>query len=1021
MYNDWLDLAKKLRASEEQYNNIKNIIINEDKRSSVQSNVSDHPSRPSTANGYKAYDPAIQQQRSQTPSETWSSTANGNHIYGETSSSSSRPPSAAAYSSGRSTPVNNPTASRPKPTIRPKPEALHGHAITHEHGAAQNPAITDLHERWARLRISGQSAAPTSQPRADNAVPDGPTFRIPSPSDYISSPAKSSAVPNALRPGGPRDMPPLNNGPIVPPKLPLDTSIAVGLPKPPSPTYSPARNMQTPGGINPPRSTARSVVGTGGRKNSITSSISSRTPGGDDGSYFPRTNEDVEDASSRRRGSVGLPREGRSINAQMLFDYMRLYDILLIDVRDRQQFDDGHIDHSRILCVEPLTLRLNMSAEELQGALVLSPDIEQALFERRDRYELIVYYDQSTLTSAFLSRTDLSPREEPLKILYDALVEFNFEHPLRRPPLLLEGGLDAWEDLLGRPALKTSDTYATKAEKAKSPKRKPVPIPSHLPELTVEKKRRGTFNPLGAEEARKWEEKARAESLPLELMPPVEDEIEEEEEEAGTPFYNRTTEDFLRRYPAIEAEPESMVQASTILSQYSSPPPISRPPAPPSYPAPGAPSTIPSIPSRPPPAAPRVSYSGAHERALAPFPANQRVSQLRPYVPPKDMPQNIRLPRTGLINFGVTCYMNATIQCLSATLPLTRIFRDGSYRRYIQRDNWKGSKGLLPEHYANLIHHLWRDDVTACRPSTFRSFCARLNDTWGKNEQQDAKEFYDFVIDFLHEDMNISWRNPPPHVLSPAEEGVRERMHPAYASMIEWTRWSKRDKSPVSDLFAGQHASRLRCLACGTTSTTYETFYSISIEIPRSGAGHIYSCLDSYCQEEKMTKGWKCPNCKKERDATKRIFITRAPRNLVVHFKRFESVGRGDSARKVRTPIEFPLSGLDISKHMQQPPSPSDTDATVRVCGDNNIRNMKIEESMTPPFVYDAYGVIRHIGASINRGHYIACVRDPGRGRWRTFNDDRVVDFDPEVLDPPQRLQGEEAYILFFERRMQGL
>jgi ubiquitin carboxyl-terminal hydrolase 8 len=699
----------------------------------------------------------------------------------------------------------------------------------------------------------------------------------------------------------------------------------------------------------------------------------------------------------------------------MLFDYMRLYDILLIDVRSRTEFDDGHIDHSRIMCVEPLTIRIGMSAEELQGSLILSPDLEQAMFDRRGRYEMVVYYDQSTPTSAFLSRTDLSAKEESLKILYDALVEFNIEHPLRRPPLLLEGGLDAWTELLGLPALKTSNTAETKAQKAMGPKRKPVPIPLQLPELTVEKKRRGTFNPLDAEEARRWEEKARAESLPLELMPPTEEEVEEEDEEINASYY-RATDDFLRRFPAVDVEPESMVRASQ-FPQYPTP---SRPAPPPpsSYPAQAQATTsdLPAIPSRPPPAAPRVSYSGAHERAVAPYAQNQRVSQLRPYVPPKDMPQNIRLPRTGLINFGVTCYMNATIQCLSATLPLTRIIRDGSYRRYIQRDNWKGSKGLLPEHYANLIHHLWKDDVTACRPTTFRSFCARLNDTWGKNEQQDAKEFYDFVIDFLHEDMNIAWRNPPPHVLSPSEEQIRERMHPAYASMIEWSRWSKRDRSPISDLFAGQHASRLKCLACGTTSTTYETFYSISIEIPRSGVGHIYACLDSYCQEEKLAKGWKCPSCKKERDATKRIFITRAPRNLVVHFKRFESLR--DGTRKVRTPIEFPLEGLDIAAHMQTPPSAEDTDATVRATGDANIRNMRLDESMVPPFVYDAYGVIRHIGASINRGHYIASVRDPGRNRWRMFNDERVGDFDPDVLQSGDRLQNEEAYILFFERRM---
>jgi len=822
-------------------------------------------------------------------------------------------------------------------------------------------------------------------------------------------------MPNPPRPLGPRDMPPLNGEPILPPKLPLDTSFAVMMPKPPSPTYSPARNMQTPSGVNPPRSTARSTVGTSVRKSSLASSVSSRAPGGDDSSYFPRPNGDADDTSSRRRGSVGLPREGRSINAQMLFDYVRLYDVLLVDIRDRRQFDDGHIDHQTIMCLEPVTIRPRMSAGDIQNALILSPDIEQALFDRRNRFQMIVYYDQSTKTTAFLSWTEVSESQMPLKIFYDAVVDFNYERPLQRPPLLLEGGIDAWEDLLGRQALKTSDTSATKAAKATRPNRKPVPIPSQIPELTVQRKRRGTFNPIGAEEARKWEEQARAESIPLALMTPSEEEALEEEDEPITPFY-RTQEDFLRRYPAVELEPESMVQALPV-SAYAAPP-VPRPTPPlPSYPAPGAPSVMPSIPSRPPPAAPRVSYSGAHERAVVPYSANQRVSQLRPYVHPKDMPQNIRLSRTGLINFGVTCYMNATIQCLNATLPLTSLIRDESYLRWTQLDNWKGSKGLLPKHYANLVQNLWKGDVAACRPTTFRNFCARLNETWGKDEQQDAKEFYDFVIDFLHEDMNVAWRNAPPHVLSPEEEARRERMHPAYASLIEWARWSKRDLSPISNLFAGQHASRLKCMACGTTSTTYETFYSLSIEVPRSGQGHIYSCLESYCQEEKMLKGWKCPTCKKERDATKQIFITRAPKHLVVHFKRFEAVGR--DARKIRTPIEFPLHGLDISQHMQAPPTPDDTETTVRATGDPTIRDRALDDSMLPPFKYDAYGVIRHIGASVSRGHYIANVKDPGRNTWRRFDDERYTDFDPDILPGPDRLQNDQAYILFYERRMQ--
>ena len=352
----------------------------------------------------------------------------------------------------------------------------------------------------------------------------------------------------------------------------------------------------------------------------------------------------------------------------------------------------------------------------------------------------------------------------------------------------------------------------------------------------------------------------------------------------------------------------------------------------------------------------------------------------------------------------------------------------------------------------------------ACRPTTFRSFCARLRSEWGRDQQQDAKEFYDFVIDFLHEDLNVNWRSPPPHVLSPAEEAIREKMHPAYAAKIEWSRWSKRDKSIISDLFTGQHASRLKCKVCGHTSTTYETFYSISVEIPRSaappggGKWDLYDCLRSYCKEEELSKQerWKCPNGTLDRGfgpfsgrvpvppdpTTLRAIaqttggqffaarsstalqsaytklgnrLTRVPRNLVVHFKRF-SASHTHSAQKVRTTIGFPLTNLDIEPYVLAPPTAADTERTIKAIGDENLRNFVIDESMQPPYRYDAYAVIRHIGTSVERGHYIACVRDPGRACWREFDDNRVGDFDPR----DGRITSEQAYIVFFERQFGG-
>ena len=357
--------------------------------------------------------------------------------------------------------------------------------------------------------------------------------------------------------------------------------------------------------------------------------------------------------------------------------------------------------------------------------------------------------------------------------------------------------------------------------------------------------------------------------------------------------------------------------------------------------------------------------------------------------------------------------MNATIQCLSATIPLSRFFLEDSWRNYVQK-NWKGSNGIMPEIYSNLIRGLWKNEQTAIRPVSLRSFCARLNPEWGVDRQQDAKEFFDFLIDCLHEDLNVHWNRHALRPLTTEEELRREEMPSSYVSKVEWDRYSHREFSFPSNLFAGQHASRLRCTKCGHTSTTYEAFFSISVEIPRVPPRTTLTlpeCLRSYCQEERLAgdEEWRCPRCRRAREATKRLRITRLPQVLVVHLKRF-AAGRAEgiaAARKVHTPVDFPLRSLDMEPYtLDARPAPPGRP------GDEQYP----DDAVTPPFLYDAFGVLRHIGSTGNGGHYVALVKDGARGVWRKFDDDRVADVDPTRLRSQDRLQNEQAYIVFYER-----
>jgi ubiquitin carboxyl-terminal hydrolase 8 len=701
MNNLFREVLGRVNVNGDRFDKIKDIIVNDNIRTGVQPRLSRAP----TPNGLPSTRPASQQ--SSRPTSMRAATPHDELFLDAPVNGNVRPRSADFTGAVQPPPIVD--SLRPGPPARPpKPEILHGRAIPHGQASANGTSSASLHERLANLR----PANPQPNGNAPSTgAPDAP-YRMPSPTDFKPN---TAAAQLSSRPTGPRSM----GAPPLPQKLPLDTKLAAQMPKAPSPTYSPARNMQTPHGINPPRSTARSTVGTGGRSNSVValSSASSRAPGSEYDSYFPRTNGHSANSQARRKGSVGLPSEGRGIDPEMLFDYMAMFQVLLIDVRGRHDFDQGHIDSPATICIEPLTLRREMTDDQIQDTLILSPDIEQSLFARRDQFDLVVYYDQSSSSTSFLTTPVGSTPEEGLRILFDAMWELYVDKQLKRPPLMLVGGIDGWADLLGHASLRTSNTAATKLAKSQRPTRRPIPSPSPAALLAMERKRRREYNPLDPEEERRWLESARKESVYIPLASIHGEDEEEPAPEEDNSFY-RTQEDFLRRYPAISTEQESMVAAPARTEpQYPTVQPLTQLTRVPTYPATAAQS---ELPSRPAPVAPRFSYSGAHERTVAPYNAHARTTELRPYVSQRDMPHNVRLPKTGLLNFGVTCYMNATIQVLSATLPLTQIFRDGSYANFVQAENWRGSKGLLPPHFANLIHALWVNNVDACRPTTFR-------------------------------------------------------------------------------------------------------------------------------------------------------------------------------------------------------------------------------------------------------------------------------------------------------------
>lgn len=549
----------------------------------------------------------------------------------------------------------------------PSPSEFRTADLAEKFNRLSTPGEDMLAQRFARLKQTPPVTS-TQSPIVNGQSPGSPPKEPlndypPRPSSQLSQTCSAPIGSPSRRPMGPRSMGSSPNVPAPPPKIPLNTS----LPRAPDPAYSPVWTVPNQPPSNPPRTSSESARPTNPRYSHLVNSPRGSPSRGafDDNPYRSLTPNGIHPAKEAKSNTADLP-HSPTITANDLLDCLRRYNVLLIDVRPRDQFDGGHVYAKSVVCVEPVVLKENMSAEELEERLVVSPEHEQSLFERRNEFDMVVYYDQHANSVSYLAGSPVGTTAPHLRALYDTLYEFNAYKPLKdgRPPTLLLGGLDAWIDLLGAQSLATSSTNVVMGSiQAKRPVRQGRPLgrvptmASANSSLEVRKRRLREFTPLNSDELTAWMEKMKNEEIDTSYTNEPLTEEPEDQDEAESPSFVHSYEDFLRRFP----EPHA-VQQSMIVPERPTP-----------APAPNYATPVPVAPSRPPPAVPRPSYSGVSEgRQIQPTLERQNSATKTALYMSNSALSRLKLPRTGLTNFGVTCYMNSTIQCLSATVTLSR-------------------------------------------------------------------------------------------------------------------------------------------------------------------------------------------------------------------------------------------------------------------------------------------------------------------------------------------------------------
>lgn len=315
----------------------------------------------------------------------------------------------------------------------------------------------------------------------------------------------------------------------------------------------------------------------------------------------------------------------------------------------------------------------------------------------------------------------------------------------------------------------------------------------------------------------------------------------------------------------------------------------------------------------------------------------------------------------GLLNHGVTCYMNSAIQAIihvPAVQHYLNEIHDGKHEGTLKD---KSVSHVLAE----LSRRMWGLDDTKKKPTNSyinpKKIIQRLDEIncmmsiW---QQEDSHEYFMSLISRLQEDST--------------PKGV------------------KLNQSIIYDIFGGLLNQKVTCSNCSNISETKQEFYDLSLGLHRrkidSNKYSIENSIKEFFSNELIkvdkkdkSSGYFCETCKKNTSANKVSTIDRAPETLAVHLKRFKF--DGNSSSKVKHSISY-SKYLDLSKYASE----------------------------NSPIKYRLTSVIVHEGRSISSGHYIAHCLQPD-GSWSTYDDEYI-----NKIDEKRALSDPSAYFLIYTK-----